>query len=141
MKIIDFEVRGNVVRFALGANNCDDYTGDDWDDHPYEHNAGEVYDSYVEAYATVMFPFNYVVLTPESDWHYNGNSPFCKDDFKARKAPCVAAIELTDDDYAWDVCYSKDALRADILRFYFEDKMEPGIYIYDRELKKVTFEN
>jgi len=141
MKIIDFEVRGNVVRFALGADCCDDYWGDDWDDRPYEHNAGEVYSQYIKGYATIMFPFNYMVLTPETDWHYESNSPFCKDDFKTRKAPCVVAVELKDNDYDWSVCYSQDALRADVLKFYFEDEMKPGIYVYDKGFEKLTFEN
>ena len=68
---------------------CNDYWGDDWNDRPYECNAGSVYDKFVRDYATIIFPFDYVVLTPEGDWHYRGNSPFCKYDFKARKAPCV----------------------------------------------------
>ena len=31
MKIIDFDEKGNVVRFYLGDDNCEDYWGDDWD--------------------------------------------------------------------------------------------------------------
>ena len=45
MKIIDFEIKGNQVKFYLGSDNCDNYWGDDWDDKPYEHNAGEPYDT------------------------------------------------------------------------------------------------
>ena len=44
MKILDFELKGNVIKFYLG--NCNDWWGDDWDDRPYEHNAGKVYDQY-----------------------------------------------------------------------------------------------
>ena len=40
-EIIDFERKGNVVRFYLGKNG--EQWGDDWDDAPYEHNAGKVY--------------------------------------------------------------------------------------------------
>lgn len=85
MKIIDFELKGNVVRFALGADNCNDYWGDDWDDVPYEHNAGPVYDEFITGYATIYFSFSYEVMAPESDWHYRQNSPFCKKDFKDKK--------------------------------------------------------
>ena len=47
-KIIDFERKGNIVRFYLGdVNNSNGYYGDDWDDVPYEHNAGKVYEQYV----------------------------------------------------------------------------------------------
>ena len=73
-KIIDFEVKGNVVRFYLGNKTDewgwtnknykdrngntpdwlkpnDTYYGDDWDDVPYEHNAGLVYDKFVKGTA------------------------------------------------------------------------------------------
>ena len=48
MKIIDFDKKGNVVRFYLGEDVCNDYWGDDWNDAPYEHNAGTVYNRYVK---------------------------------------------------------------------------------------------
>ena len=140
MKIIDFETKGNVVQFTLGEDDCFDYWGDDWNDYPYEHNAGLVYDKYVKGHATVMFPFNYTVLTPESDWSYGGNSPFSKEDFKELKAPCVIAVLERTDDY--DLRYSKDGLREGAIKFYFEDKMEPGIYFYDSFIQPIntTFE-
>ena len=130
MKIIDFETKGNVVRFALGADDCDDYWGDDWDDRPYEHNAGEVYSEYIEDYATIMFPFDYTVLTPKDDWTYQNNSPFCKEDFKERKAPCVV-VSYNEDD--WDARYSKEALNSNALKFYFEDGLTPGTYYVNTE--------
>ncbi|MCR2051054.1 hypothetical protein NSB25_27950 [Acetatifactor muris] len=37
MKIIDWERKGNVVRFALGKDGLDDWDGDDWYKTPYEH--------------------------------------------------------------------------------------------------------
>ena len=43
LKIIDFEKKGNVVRFYYGKDSLKEWYGDDWDDRPYEHNAGEVY--------------------------------------------------------------------------------------------------
>ena len=129
MKIIDFELKGNVVRFTLGADDCDDYWGDDWDDVPYEHNAGPVYDEFVTGYATIYFPFSYEVMAPESDWHYRQNSPFCKKDFKDRKAPCLVAVQRNSDFNCYEEhCYSIDALRNDSKKFYFGDKMEPGEY-------------
>lgn len=130
MKIIDFETKGNVIKFYLGDYECNDYWGDDWDDRPYEHNAGLVYDRFVKDYATIIFPFDYAVLTPEGDWHYKSNSPFCKDDFKARKAPCVVVVKPDENSWDWDICYSKEALREDAIKFYFEDYMEPGTYYY-----------
>ena len=130
MKIIDFAVKGNVVRFALGADDCDDYWGDDWDDRPYEHNAGPVYDEYVTGYAEFLFPFNYTILTPEDDWTYQNNSPFCKEDFKEGKAPCVVVSRNEDD---WDVRYSKESLNSNCRRFYFGDKLAPGTYYINTE--------
>ena len=47
MKIIDFDKKGNVVRFYLGKDDLNDYWGDDWNDVPYEHNAGTVYDEFI----------------------------------------------------------------------------------------------
>jgi len=132
MKIIDFECNGNAVRFALGADDCNDYWGDDWNDCPYEHNAGPVYEKYIKGYATVFIPFEYAVLTPESDWHYNCNSPFCKEDFKNRKAPCLVIVKRKYDYcYYEDLCYSISALWDDACKFYFEDKMNPGTYLLD----------
>lgn len=125
-KIIDFEVKGNVVRFALGDKTDTEYWGDDWDDAPYEHNAGGVYSKYIKGYATIYFPFNYEVLTPEFDWHYNGNSPFSKADFKSGAIPCVV-VEKNADCFS---CYSTAGLKKNNLMYYFEDVMEPGEYIW-----------
>ena len=35
MKIIDFELKGNQVKFYVGSDYCDDYYGDDTDDYYY----------------------------------------------------------------------------------------------------------
>lgn len=43
MKIIDFERKGNLVRFYLGDDDLVEWYGDDWNDTPYEHNAERVY--------------------------------------------------------------------------------------------------
>lgn len=54
MQIIDFEKIGNVVRFYLGNNG--EQWGDDWDDAPYDFNAGAVYDQYVQGTKDIAFP-------------------------------------------------------------------------------------
>ena len=79
MKIIDFVLYGNGFGLYLGADDCEDYWGDDWDDAPYEHNAGEVYQRYRQGYVEFTFPL------------CNGyfNSPFSKEDMKNRKVPCL----------------------------------------------------
>lgn len=97
MKIIDFAKRGNLVRFYLGADDCDDYYGDDWNDRPYEHNAGTVYDEFVTGTMDVVFPFRCLVMEPSEDWHNDNNSPYCKDDMKARLVPCIIAVDPGED--------------------------------------------
>lgn len=124
MKIIDFEKKGNVVRFYLGKDDCEDYRGDDWNDIPYEHNAGRVYDEYIVSHRDIAFPFDVVVLEPQdTDCQYN--SLWCKDDMKARKVPCIIAVRNPDE-------YHEDEFEHYLgdektIKFYFGDKMEPGI--------------
>ena len=84
MKIIDFEKKGNTVRFAL-ANRDDDYWGDDWDDSPYEDNAGPVYERFVDGYADFGFGFSVSVLEPSQA--YSGS--YSKQDMKEKKIPCL----------------------------------------------------
>lgn len=132
MKIIDFERKGNAVRFYLGKDSVDDYTGDDWDDSPYEHNAGTVYEQFVSGAADLFFPFDSLVLEPSSEVF---NSRYCKDDMKAGRVPCIIVVPVdlvkesrqTSFDF-WVSC-------KDILKFYFNDRMEqttePMVYYFD----------
>ena len=122
MKIIDFERKGNVVRFYLGADDRDDFTGDDWNDIPYEHNAGRVGDEYIVGHRDIAFPFDFVVLEPKDpEWQHN--SHWCKDDMKARKVPCIIAIE--NPDYWHDDEFDYYLGDERTIKFYFGDKMEP----------------
>lgn len=86
MKIIDFLKYGNIIRLYYGEDNCSDYWGDDWDDAPYEHNAGEVYPEYVKRYVEFAFPLNFAIIEP-SDGYFN--SPFSKEDMKNGEVPCI----------------------------------------------------
>ena len=126
MKIIDFEAKGNVIRFWLGRIDCDDYYGDDWDDIPYEHNAGTVYDEFISDYIDYVFPFSALVLEPAGDWHYNGNSPYCKDDMKNRRCPCIVVVGKKLVDENWEDYYSYWAASdADgVIKFYFGDLID-----------------
>lgn len=125
MKIIDFSAKGNVVRFWLGDDECYDYHGDDWDDAPYEHNAGQVYDEYIADYVDVVFPYDAIVTEPAKDWHYSGNSPYSKLDMRNRMCPCIVAISGKIANDAWDDSYSYWATSDNdgILKFYFGDKI------------------
>lgn len=124
MKIIDFQKKGQSVRFLLGEDNLEDWTGDDWNDMPYEHNAGGVYDEYVAGYIDITFGFDDIVLEPKDDWRYQCNSPWCKDDMKARLVPCLLVVpqEIVGDrwiDDAFSVWLGADGVK----KFYFGDKI------------------
>ena len=123
MKIIDFEKKGNVVRFYLGENNLDYWYGDDWNDRPYEHNAGTVYEEFISGIMDVVFPYSSSVLEPKDDWRYQGNSPFCKDDMRDRQVPCIIVIPQSEDKYSYvDEAFSLYMGSANIPKFYFGDK-------------------
>lgn len=157
MKIIDYAVKGNVVRFYLGEKTpewgwtkpdykdedgktptwlqpCDTYCGDDWDDTPYEHNAGRVYDEFIKGYKDIAFPFDTLVLEPADGIL---NSRYCKNDMKNRGVPCIIAISKEIQDkvlhsdansyygylYEFDYWVGCDAIEI----FYFGDDLEPDV--------------
>lgn len=142
MKIIDFECKGNVVRFYLGKDNEKDYHGDDWNDTPYECNAGTVYDQYIAGTADVVFPYDALVLEP-----CDGvlNSHFCKDDMKAGVVPCIVVVppEMAKDAYRTEFDYW--ATCKGVIKFYFNDRMEPidepALYTFDTENEWTRNEN
>lgn len=144
-KIIDFELKGNMVRFFLGKDALEKYYGDDWNDTPYECNAGTVYDEYISGTADLVFPFDALVLEPCSGAF---NSRYCKDDMRAGVVPCVIVVppDLAKDSYQtefdyWSACKG-------IHKFYMNDQMapttEPALYCFDSKerlfrQKKYTF--
>lgn len=87
-QIIDFDKRGNQVRFYLGTNGKQ--WGDDWDDAPYEHNAERVYGEFVKDTKVINFDFDDIVLEP-ADGHMN--SSYTKEDMINRKIPCIVVID------------------------------------------------
>lgn len=123
MKIIDFKKKGNVVRFYLGEKTPDwgwvnpdyikggktpdwlkpedGYWGDDWDDRPYEHNAGQVYEEFIKGYKDVAFDFDDFVLEP-ADGAWDRNSRWSKEDMIARKVPCIIAVPKEVHQDTWD---------------------------------------
>lgn len=102
MKIIDVGSKGNVLRVYFGEDSLGkNYYGDDWDDKPYESNAGEVYDKFISAYIDIYVPYPYNVREA-CDTFYN--SPFCKDDFK-RGIPYISIYRAVDYDYCGELAY------------------------------------
>ena len=145
MKIIDFSKKGNVVRFYLGEKTegwgwtnkdykdsngetpdwlkpSDVYYGDDWDDAPYEHNAGSVYGEFVKGHKDVAFGFDDLVLEP-CDGEFN--SQFCKDDFAARRTPCVIVVPARlAAERPWSNDYRYWVGNAEVKKYYYGDEME-----------------
>ena len=123
MNIIDLVRKGNVVRFYLGENGKQ--WGDDWNDAPYEHNAGEVYYEYVKSYKDVSYSFDSIVLEP-CDGAENGNSKLTKEDMKNRKIPCLLIVPhylwSKDNEYwgqGFDYWYGK----VGVEQIYFGDEV------------------
>jgi hypothetical protein len=112
--IIDMERKGNLVRFYLGKNGKQ--WGDDWDDAPYEHNAGRVYDEFVTGTLDVSFNFDHQLFEPCDG---TVNSRWTKQDMIDRKVPCLVVLPKLDD--FW--CYSfDDALgHPEAKKYYFGD--------------------
>lgn len=128
MKILDWEKKGNVVRLYLGDDTENDWWGDDWDDRPYEHNAGTVYMRFVKEYVDVAFPFNWIVQEPAEDWHYHYNSPYCKEDFKNRQAPIFVAYCPEEDSWSNPETYSEIVPMESCVKVYMGDKFINGIF-------------
>lgn len=133
MKVIDFDKKGNVIKLYFGNDKDKEYWGDDWDDKPYEHNAGEVYSEYVEDIKEYAFPFDYGVIQPADDWNYGGNSPFSKEDMKKRKCPCLI-ISKPKEDWYFNYKYSEllGYEEDDVLKIYFNDKFD----VMDKKIKE-----
>lgn len=92
MKILDFELFGNIVKLYLGET-VEGIFGDDWNDIPYEHNAGCVYDKFYNKTVEIVFPLDFTVFEPCYGY---SNSPYCKNDMLFRKIPCLVFGEVVD---------------------------------------------
>jgi len=122
MKIIDFAKKGNVVRFYLGKDDLIEWWGDDWNDAPYEHNAGQVYNNYISGYRDIAFDFDDLVIEPCEGTY---NSSYTKEDMVKRRVPCIIVVpkELAKDSwYGQD--FSRWAPADGVTKYYFGDKME-----------------
>lgn len=90
MKIIDFERKGNVVRFYLGEDNLSEYWGDDWDDKPYEYNAGPVYSEFLtktNLAFDVYFHIRDLIAEPAMNTSYD--HAYSKEDMQKEIVPCI----------------------------------------------------
>lgn len=98
LKLIDAETKGNRIRLYFGEQ--DDNTGewvgaaepgeqpygDDWDDAPYEHNAGLVYERFIRYTVDAYVKWDYGVFEPNDGYL---NSPFTREGLFKDKAPII----------------------------------------------------
>lgn len=129
VKIIDFERRGNLVRFYLGSDDDQDFWGEDWDERPYEvqENNG-VYEQHIKGYRDIVFPFDAIVCEPCDGHKYSRRS---KRDMKGRRTACIVCMmpsAFDEDEYSWLYVGDFDMCAADgrAVKFYFGDPMEPS---------------
>ena len=118
MKIIDWDAKGNVVRFYLGKDDLTEWWGDDWNDRPFEHNAGEVYKEYVSGVKDIAFDFDDIVVEPNRG---HTNSPYCKEDFVKRLAPCLVVVPKEFRDKSWDWTFERALALPESRKFYYGD--------------------
>jgi hypothetical protein len=97
MKLCDVEKFGNIVRLYYTDDNVNDYWGDDWDDIPYEHNAGIVSSEYVPYVEEIAFPTEWFYILEPCDGTYN--SCYSKEDMRDCKVPCLIVVDKTIDDW------------------------------------------
>lgn len=120
MKIIDFEKKGNQVRFYVGKDETNDYWGDDWNDSPYEHNAGSVYKEYAIGYFDKVFDFDDIVMEPCDGYT---NSSWSKEDMKKGLVPCICVLKEKDIDDVYVYKFDDISSNKNVIRYYFNDKV------------------
>ena len=124
LEIVDVRRVGNVVRFWLGPNALVAW-GDDWNDAPYEHNAGEVYEEYTTAYVDVAFDLDTAVVEPCSGVL---NSHWTKDDMRLRRVCCLAYVKPVDkrDMWIYEDSFAEVVGCANVHRVFFGYKVRYG---------------
>lgn len=81
-RIIDRRRRHGLIRLYLAGRPDPGYTGDDWDDSPYERNAGPVCQDFVDATPTLAVPWGLAAVEPADDWR-TPNTRWSKNDFNS----------------------------------------------------------
>ena len=141
MKIIDFERRGNVVRFYLGKDTLSDFGGDGWNKIPYER-AEMVEQDYISGVADIAFPFDAFVLEPKCG---EEASSYSKEDMKRGIVPCIIVVPATVANGSCNTRFSYWSNSKGVLKFYFADRMEPthgsSLYIFDEKEQQLRQEN
>lgn len=136
MKIIDFEKKGNMVKFYVGSDDCAGYYGDDWDDAPYEHNAGRVYSQFIQGWFVKKFEFDDIVAEPCEGY---SNSSYSKDDMKNRVVPCICVLKKKhQDSNTFYDDFNDIQGNKNVLKFYLGDKVPASQkIIFVKDLNKI----
>lgn len=143
MVIVDYELKGNSIRFYLGKytetygwlnpdkisqvnvdNICvhEDFYGDDWDDAPYQHNAGQIYDCYVYDTRVINFDFDDVVKEACDFLDVS------KDELISEQIPCVLVIpkDLAEElDYMQLNNFAFLEAHPRVIKFYMGAQFDP----------------
>lgn len=124
--IIDIERNGAALRLytTTDKQNVHDAWGDDWNDRPYEHNAGLVYDRYVNGLVDIYLDFEYNIFEPQDMWDYKGNSPYSKEDFKQNVVPAAIITGQS----LWDVHDDEDDDEGDVYKRLASNSVNVGVY-------------
>lgn len=121
LKVIDFEKKGNVIKFYLGAKDCEDYWGDDWNDCLYDCNAELVYDRFVADTIEVAFPIDCLVVEP-CDGELNCR--YSKEDMKNRIVPCLVIVPISIyQEKSWKTSYADWVGCDEAIKIYFGDSI------------------
>lgn len=122
LKIIDYDKKGNVVKFYFAPNNLKDWNGDDWNDAPYDCNAGTVYDRFISGEYEIAVPYDWAVLEPSDGCWGNRDCRFCKDDMKARSVPCIIIVpQKVLRDSFYNDHFDRWVCHPDVIKIYFGD--------------------
>lgn len=129
MKIIDFERKGNVVRFFLGKDNVADYDGEGWEKYPYDR-AERVDEKHIVGSADIAFPFDAMVLEPNSG---EERCSYSKVDMKTGLVPCIIVVPPNIANGSHHTEFSYWANGRGTMKFYFGDKINHtvGLSLYD----------
>ena len=126
LKVIDFERKGNVIRFYLGkkiafwgwtkpgrGKPSDTFYGYKWDVAPYQDNAWSVDRQFVYGHYDIYVPFDFIVADPTDYWDKNENGPvrISKNALVNREMP---AIEI----------YDHKLCQYSLCEFYIGDELE-----------------
>ena len=140
LKVIDFEKdsdTNHAFTLSYGTNDCTDYWGDDWNDVPYEHNAGSVYDVNKELEAH----YNLVGCTVFEPCDGYNNSPYSMSDIKEGVVPCLIIVpteEIREDNSNNKSKYEQYLGYRNIVKIYLDDSYDEVCRKIEPFLKKKT---